>query len=237
MSTPGIPGASPVRSVFYGFGAWVGSLNSATTCQWWPDDPNEAAISWDRKKLIEVDLDRTPSAFRSRQILVEDIQVDDKASDGGLTRLGPTWPTGSTINGIWLESMFYDRLPDEARPPRIPRGLDCNDYELTSVEYWSGPLATRRFYGFFAEINTATRGTMALCEIYPAGHSRGGRPEGAWWLDLAQVAHPIEKGFTEIGVDPQDLKRGALFLDSLTVKGLKLSAPKLPPFQGSNLYP
>src|SRR4051812_28405019 len=109
MSTAGIPGA-PVRSVFYGFGGWVGTITGATACQWWPDDPNEATIQWDRAKLIEVDLDRNPAAFRTGRIGVEDIQVDDKASDGGLTRLGPTWPTGSMINSVWLESRFYDKL-------------------------------------------------------------------------------------------------------------------------------
>jgi len=105
------------------------------------------------------------------------------------------------------------------------------------VLYWSGPFAGRRFFGFHAEITAPPRGTMALCTLYPAGRSKLGKAEGTWWLDLAQVAHPVEQDFTEIGIDPHLPKKGALYIDSNTASNLRIAAPKLPPMQGSSTYP
>ncbi|MGN6109906.1 MAG: hypothetical protein ACTHU0_32665 [Kofleriaceae bacterium] len=159
--------------------------------------------------------------------------MDDRAGDGGNTRIGPTWPTGSTINTVYLEATFWEKLPPTSRPSRTPKGGDCHDYELTTVLYWSGPLAPRRFWGFYAEI-TAVKGTMALVTIWPAGRSqvKGQTPEGSYWIDL-DLAHPIEPGFTEIGVGPNDPKRGALFLDTGTVGNLHLTMGKHPWWLGS----
>jgi hypothetical protein len=228
---------APQRSIFYGFGAWVGSQRGATTCRWWPDDPNEPSINWDRNKLIYVDLSRGPSAVQSNRIRRDEIEVDDHGVTGGLTRIGPTWPTGSMINSIWLESRFWDQLPQHNKPSRVPRGFDGHDYELTSVLYWSGNVPGRRYYGFHAEITAPVRGTMALCTVYQAGQSRQRRAEGTWWLDLAQVAHPIAAGFTGIGIGPNEPKQGALFLDAITVTNLRLAQPKIPPFLGHHLFP
>ncbi|MBA3397956.1 MAG: hypothetical protein H0T89_35355 [Deltaproteobacteria bacterium] len=229
------------RSIFYGFGAWIGQLHGPTRCSWWPNDPNDPSINWDPQKLISSDLDANPHAIRTRGLARAQLEVDDKPGHGGLTRLGPTFPLGSLINSIWLEQSKYDVLPPVRKPPRVPPNMQCRDYELCTVLYWddqASPLANRRFWGLHAEI-VSEQGANALVSIWPPGRSQvpGQLPLGAWWLDLSVVAHPIEAGLTQIGVGPA-AKQGALFLDGATYTTMSGgSGPKLPASSGGDLIP
>ena len=231
MTTTALP--TPTRSVFYGFGAWVGRLDARTTCSWWADDPNN--LNFDSKQLITVDLARNPAAFIRGTIPVEDIQVDDAPCDGGLTKLGPTWPTGSTINGLWLESTFYGNLVDKPSFPQ--RFMSCYDYELTTVVYWAmaSKGIAQRFWGYHAQIS-AEQGTLALCTIWAPGTAMTQRPAGSWWIDLATQADSIQNGFTVIGAGAAP-KQGSLFVDAVTARGLGLAGPKLPAWLGGQSIP
>lgn len=225
------------RSVFYGFGAWVGQTTGLTTCKWWPSDPNTTNPPFNQATLISNDLAANPTAHLGGLPLAS-VHVDNPPPTGGLTKLGPTFPTGSMINGCWLESGFYDALAAGVKPPRVPHGMACRDYELATVLYWSGPLANRRFWGFYVEINSE-QGQSALVSIWPAGKSlvAGQLPATSVWLTLSTCSHPIETGFTQVGVGLQNPKQGALFLDAPTVLALGLGGPKLPPSTGNELYP
>lgn len=231
MSTAASP--TPTRSVFYGFGAWVGRLDARTACAFWADEPNN--LGFDPRQLIAVDLEKNPAAYLRGAIPMTDIQVDDAPGDGGLTKLGPTWPTGSTINGLWLEATFYNNLPN--KPPFPQRFMSCYDYELTTVVYWAAASKgiARRFWGCHAEI-TAEQGSLALCTIWAPGTAQTQRPVGSWWLDLATQADPIGNGFTVIGVGAAP-KQGALFIDAAAARGLQVPGPKLPPYLGGQTIP
>ena len=223
----------PTRSIFYGFGAWVGRLDSRTACAFWADDPNN--LGFDHGQLIEVDLARNPAAYLAGSISADQIEVDDAPSDGGLTKLGPTWPTGSTINSIWLESKFYDHLPHK---PAFPQPfMSCQDYELTTIIEWSpdGKSIARRFWGVHVEIS-AEQGGLALCTCWTPGTSQRQKPAGSWWIDLTTQADPIASGLTAVGTGSAP-KRGALFLDANVFRGLALAGPKVPPGQGGQLVP
>lgn len=228
--------ADVTRSIFYGSGAWVGVQTGLTTCSFWPNDPTDPSVGWQQSLLIPIDLSKNPQAVRDKSIAIGDILCDDKPANGGLTKIGPLWPIGSTINGVWIEKAYWDSLGTK-QPARVPKYMDCRDYELTTVLYWDGALAGRRFWGFHAEI-TAESGTTATVSIYPAGKSTATnvQPAGSWPLDLAMVAHPIEPGFTQVGVGANP-KSGALFLDAPTVSALALSGPKIPRSLGAVLYP
>jgi hypothetical protein len=224
---------APARSVFYGFGAWVGRLDTRTACAWWADDPNR--LGFDPGQLIEIDLAKNPAAYLNGSITLEEIQVDDAPGDGGLTKLGPTWPEGSAINSVWLEARFYQRLPSQPELPQ--RFMSCHDYELTSVIYWAEASRgiQRRCWGVYAEIS-AEQGSLALCTIWAPGTSLTQQPAGSWWIDLAAQADPIANGLTVIGTGAAP-KRGALFLDAGASYGLALAGPKLPPYSGGQLLP
>ncbi len=226
------------RTITYGFGAWVGTQTGLTTCGWWPQDPNTLNPPFDNSKLISNDLSKNLQAVRNGTITAAQIQVDDAPANGGETKVGPTFPTGSLINGCWLEKARYDALAAGIKPPRVPADMHCREYELTTVWYWSGAMANRRFWGFYAEI-TAEQGTSALCSIWPAGKSleAGQAPSGSWWLNLPVVGHPIEAGFTQIGTGLGKPKQGALFIDAPTRLSLGLSGPKIPKALGSNIIP
>jgi hypothetical protein len=228
------------RSIFYGFSSYIGSQTGTTSCTWWPGDP--ASFGWDTSKEIANDLAKNPTACRAGHITAAQIQVDDFSGGappnaGGENKIGPTFPGGATIGGCWLESNYYAGLAAAIKPVRVPKGMPCFDYELTSVLYWNGPMVNRRFYGFYAHIQSES-GPSALLSVWAAGTSQavGMNPQGTWWLNLATVAHPIEAGFTAIGVGTYP-KTGAIFLDGPTCISLSLFNPKLPPAQGSSYLP
>ena len=223
------------RTVFYGFGAYVGTITGQTTCSFWPDDPQ--SLGWAAKAQIPVDLSKNPTAVRQNQISVADIQVDDHRLDGGLTGIGPRWPGGQPIGACWLSETYWSSL-GASKPSRQPPSApdDAHDYELTSILYWDGDLAGRRFFGFHAKI-LSTQGPLARVQIWHGGTARGPGhpPAGVWWLDLAQVAHPIDPIATQI--EPGKVTEGALFLDAPTGRQLQLMGPKRPPAAGSELLP
>lgn len=226
------------RTITYGFGAWVGQQTGLTTCGWWAQDPNTLNPPFDASKLISSDLSKNLQAVRNGQITAAQIQVDDPPTYGGETKIGPTFPNGSLINGCWLEKGDYDALPAAKKPPRVPADMHCRDYELTTVWYWSGAMANRRFWGFYAEI-TQEQGQSALVSIWPAGKSLepGQQPAGSWWCNLSTQAHPIEAGFTQIGVGLANPKQGALFIDAPTRQAFGISGPKIPKYLGANVLP
>ncbi|HWU85647.1 MAG TPA: hypothetical protein VN253_00120 [Kofleriaceae bacterium] len=211
----------------------MGRLDARTACSWWADDPNN--LGFDQDRLITVDLAKNPAAYLAGSISIADLQVDDAPCDGGLTKLGPTWPTGSTINGLWLESTFYDNLKN--RPEFPQRFMSCYPYELTTAIYWAPASKgiTQRFWGYHAEISSE-RGTLALCTIWTPGTAMTQKPAGSWWLDLATQADSIQNGLTTVGVGAVP-KQGALFLDAVAARGLGLAGPKLPPWAGGQSIP
>jgi hypothetical protein len=228
----------PARTITYGFGSWVGQQTGLTTCGWWAQDPNTLNPPFDANKLISSDLSKNLQAVRNGQISIAQIQVDDAPVNGGETKIGPTFPNGSLINGCWLEKGDYDALPSSKKPPRVPADMQCRDYELTTVWYWSGALANRRFWGFYAEIVQEQAG-LANVSVWPAGKSLepGQGPAGSWWLNLTTVAHPLEAGFTTIWTGLGNPKQGALFLDAPTRLNLGLAGPKLPRGAGHSVVP
>src|SRR5262245_4399852 len=126
------------RSVFYCFGAYVGQYTGSTSCRWWPVDPS--TIGYDTTKLVSSNLAHNPQAFRAGAITsIANIEVDDPPAQGGSTKIGPTFPAGSMINGVWVESVHYDRLDPTCKPPRLQPTDHCRAYELTTVLYWDGP--------------------------------------------------------------------------------------------------
>jgi hypothetical protein len=222
------------RTVFYGFGATVGAITGPTSVGWWHDDP--VTLNWAHGTLIPIDLGKNPQAHRSGKIKVHEIEADDYHgyTFGGLSRLGPMWPGGVMSGILWVESNYWARLgPKGIQPPRLLPHMQCHDYEMCTVLYWEGPLAHRRFQGLHAEIHSV-QGTNALTTIWQAGTSKipGHNPLGTYWLDLAQVAHPIEHGFTTIGVGPNEPKSGALFLDLAQRRIIPFSCPKVPKWLG-----
>lgn len=226
----------PTRSVFYGFGAWVSQQLGPTRCTWWAQDPATLNPPFDPTKTVDTDLAKNPNAAKTAGLPIDQIVVDDAPPHGGLTKIGPTFPAGSMLNSVWMEQTKYDALKG-FKPPRVPADIEAREYELKTVWYWSGALANRRFWGFHAQI-TSENGQNALVSIWPAGRSleRGIQPAGTWWLNLSQVAHPIEAGFTAIGVGLNP-KLGALFLDAPTAQNLSLGGPKLPKSSGREALP
>jgi hypothetical protein len=224
------------RSVFFGFGAFVGSMSGPTTCAWWPDDP--ARLAWDPAKLIPVDLGKNPEAVRQGLIKVADIQCDDFTTDGGLTKIGPRWPLGTTTGACWLEEAYWKALAPAIQPARIPNGVQCRPYELCSVLYWDGPLAGRRFIGFYGEIKS-TSAANAMVELWnPATSLVPGQPShGTFWLNLSTQAMAIEPGFTEIGTASAAPQKGAVFVEATVANAIRPMGPKWPIWLGEDLLP
>lgn len=222
------------RTVFYGFGAFIGSIRGATRCEWWAEDPT--SLQWATAALITTDLGKNVSAARAGTIPIADIEVDDHRIDGGLTTAGPLFPAGATIGAIWLSEGYWQSLGG-VKPQRLAGTLanDYHDYELTSVQCWDGELDDRRFYGFHAHIKATAPPNLTLVEIWNPGTAKTSpKPAGEWWLDLDKAAHPIAPGLTAIAAG--GAQTGALFLDEATTKSLALLRPKLPVWLGEDSF-
>ena len=217
------------KIVFYGFGAYIGAIRGTTQCDWWADDP--ASLNWSPNLLVPTNLAKNPAAARAGTIRVADIECDDHRIDGGLTTIGPRFPQGKMVGALWLAETYWNSLPNK---PARPTSTDGHDYEHTSILYLDGPMAGRRFYGLHAKV-VGTQGPLSRVLVWHGGRSKIDQPIGPFWLDLAQVAHPVEPGATQVGVSgPQE---GALFLDDATARQLTIMAPKIPKSEGFDLFP
>jgi len=223
------------RTVFFGFGAFVGAIRGTTQIEWWADDP--ALSGFAATALIPVDLARNPSAARAGTIAVGAIEVDDHRVDGGLTTVGPRFPLGATVGALWLARDYYVSLGGR-QPPRHPAAAagDAYDHELTAVQCW-GELGDRRFLGFHAKI-VSTNGALALVETWHGGTGKPGRPPaGRRGPDPPAVARPFhaaDPAATQIAIGGP--AEGALFLDAQTTGQIQLLGPKRPPGAGDELH-
>ena len=220
------------RSIFYGVGAFVGSITGPTTCAFWPDDPNK--LKWDPTLLVKVDLAKNPEAVRQGTIAPGAVEVDDFAgyNTGGLTRIGPIFPGGATMGTCYLEDSKCAALG--AHDPRsTPRA-----YEWVTVVYHDGPMAGRRFHGFHGNVVNAN-GNLGLVSLFPRGMSAtaGAAPFGTFWLDFPAFVHPVEPGLT--GITPVKGQQGAIFIDAKAGGGGPsiFDGPKTPRYAGGALEP
>ena len=219
------------RSVFYGASAFVGSITGPTTCSFWPDDP--ATAGWTSTQFA-VDLSKNPEAVRRGTMSATSVEVDDYAgyNTGGLTTIGPMFAGGATVGLCYVEQSRCAGL-GKYDPSKAQAGSG-QPYEWCTVVYYddtgtSTALAGRRFHGFYAEIHK-TWGNIAQVSVWARGTSGSGKgPMGTWAIDLANDAHPIETGFTQIGVAAGVPKAGALFLEWRASGGvIPMGSPKNP---------
>jgi len=214
------------RSVFYGFGAFVGSITGPTTCGWWADNP--ALLNWDPAQQILVDLGKSPEAARRGLIGWNDIQADDYAgyAYGGQTQIGPMWPGGRMTGACYLSATYWNSLTN--KPPRVPAGFQGYDYEVTTVLYSQGESGDRRFIGVHAEVRS-TQGSRALLALWTPGTSRipGQLPFGTFWIDLATA---VDAPSTQISATQQT---GAAFIDAHVLAATGMRGPKIPYYLGS----
>jgi hypothetical protein len=209
-----------MRCVFVGTGGFLGRIDGETRCAFWAEEPVDHGF--DPRRLITVDLARTPSAAAAREISWDAVQVDDcftgpNGNVGGTT-LGPRWPELRLEGAVYLERGFLDTLPAALRPTCPPVGMTGHVCEFMTTVYWPHLPDLRsgtRYAGHYAEV-LEERGTLARVAVYPPGSSA--RPNArpmTMWIDLASAEH-CDAGpdsLTEIGIGDAP-KRGALFLIS-----------------------
>jgi hypothetical protein len=200
------------KVTFYGLPAWVGAIHGSTVCDWWERDP--AQINWNRALLHTIDLARSTAAAIAGQITIAQIEVDDHTSTGGRTTIGPLWPGGNSIGGVWVSDSYLTR-----------NGLTAPGDELRVVQYFGGEQGNRRFHGFQARV-LKTQGGLSLVELWnPGTTAAAAAAAGTWWLDLGADADPNTPA-------PSANQTGPLYLDTKASSQLMMFEPKLPPFRG-----
>jgi len=229
------------KSVFYLSAAWVGRIDGETRCSFWPTNPLEN--HFDPALLVPVDLSKTPSVALKGQISWDQVQVDDFADHhgGGLTLIGPLFPDGRMVGGVYLERKYWSRLRKEIRPAFPPPGFEMPEkYQYMAVVYQDGSRAGRRYMGLHAKIireegSTAVITILNECDPEFAETSS---PTSGLELkcDLSSLdcdAHVDAGGMTEIATGKGKRKEGALFLDAKYAKRIGLPVPvKCPPSKG-----
>jgi len=209
-----------MRCVFVGTGGFLGRIDSETRCAFWADEPIDHGF--DPRRLITVDLARTPSAAMAGEIKWEEVEVEDcfTVPGGNVcgTTLGPRWPELRVAGAVYLERKFLDNLPETLRPACPPKGMTGRVCEFTTTVYWPAledSRAGKRYSGHYAEI-LEERESLARIAVYAPGTSaRPNATRRTMWIDLASSEHcdAGSDSLTEIGVGDAP-KRGALFLIS-----------------------
>jgi hypothetical protein len=220
------------QHIFHAFSAFVGQLTGRTTCLFWPGDPSEKQIDWDLDKAFAVDLSKTPSAARAKKIKWEDVEVDDHSINGGLTTIGPLFPGGTLIGGVWLHDQYMKKigLATSSKPQH------AHDHELRCVVYnGDKKFGDRRFQGFHARVvgAPAKAGSQQVrrLQVWDAGHAKAKGEAAMWWVDMEDASDTNE---STVGSKSAPLE-GSLYLD-VAKKGALLAGggngPKIPPAQG-----
>lgn len=219
-------GDASTKHIFHAFNGYVAQVTGRTSCLFWTDDPNDRAINWDISLAYPVDLAMSVSAARAGRIPWEDVQVDDHSMNGGLTSIGPLFPGGSVIGGVWLHAYYMAKigLTTASKPQH------AFDYELRSVLYAGDKVyGDRRFHGFHAEIEgqpaLAASAQVTRLKVWNAGTGMDGGPAMAWWFDLNDVSDTSESTVGARGA-------GSLYIDAdkrlLAFSGGGGGGPKLP---------
>jgi hypothetical protein len=196
------------KVTFYGLPAWVGAIHGPTVCEWWASDP--APLKWDRSLLRQIDLAKTPSAALAGQLPVSEVEVDDHATKGGRTTVGPRWPGGTMIGAVWVSESYL-----------AANRLTAPGHELQLVQYFDGEQQNRRFYGFQANV-LQTQNHLSLVQLWHPGTGAGtAPPAGTWWLDLNASADPNAP-------PPGGGQPAPLYLDSKAASQLVTTDPKIP---------
>jgi hypothetical protein len=205
------------KVTFYGLPAWVGAIHGPTVCEWWNHDPGQ--LQWDRSLLHRVDLARTSSAVLAGQLPVAQVEVDDHATRGGRTTIGPLWPGGTMIGALWVSESYL-----------AANQLTAPSHEFQLIQYFEGEQQNRRFYGFQASV-LQTQNHLSLVQLWHPGTGAGtAPPAGTWWLDLGADADPSTP-------PPGTGQPAPLYLDASAASRLVTFGPKLPPYNGEFGFP
>lgn len=220
------------RWIFVGTGAHVGRVDSEYSCGFWADNPLDPTVRFDPGLLVPVDLRRSPSYVAAPG----DVVVDDFVTDGGLTGVGPGFPTGGFLGAIWLEEGYWAKLPPAIKPRIPPSGSSAYDYEYKTVLYWpssADPRAGRRYVGTYAKIVGAAKGTDTYeVDVWSPGTSATGKPAARLIVDLSSIDYCDPEamgGLTTLGAKTP---AGALYLERSVATRQKLLEPKLPWWKG-----
>ena len=106
-----------MRSVFVGTGGFLGRIDGETRCAFWADEPTDHGF--DPRRLITVDLDRTPSDAAAGEFAWSEVEVDD-CFTGRRARLQPGVRAGSGrgvcagLGGAWPSSTVIRVRPDRS---------------------------------------------------------------------------------------------------------------------------
>src|SRR3569623_1809358 len=212
------------RSVFYGVGAFIGSITGPTNVAFWPDDP--AKLKWAQDRRVQVDLANNPEAVRQGKLAQADVDDYFGYGTGGLTRVGPMFPRGSVLGPLYLEA---PRCGDcgAQDPTKDPR-----KYEWATGGYYDGPMAGRRFHGFHGSV-VNVNGGMALISLWARGTSAvAAGPMGTYWLDIANHLHPDDKSLPAVALAKSS--QGGVFIDSKAGGGgeTTIDSPNNPKWTG-----
>jgi hypothetical protein len=203
------------KVTFHGLPAWVGAIHGPTVCEWWDHDPGQR--QWDHSQLHRVDLAKTPSAALAGQIPVSQVEVDDHATKGGRTTIGPLFPGGTMIGALWVSESYL-----------AANQLTAPGHEFQLIQYFDGEQQNRRFYGFQGSV-LQTQAHLSLVQLWHPGTGTGAGtapPAGTWWLDLGAHADPSTPA-------PGAGQPAPIYLDSRAASQLVTTDPKLPPYVGT----
>jgi len=210
------------KLAFFGISAYVGRIDSANRCGFWPDDPH--AFNFDPGCLVAIDLSLTPSNAMEGKINWDQVIVEDH----GVTTIGPNWPRPDVkpslyVGAVYLEQQFLDSLRKMHKLPVPPQHSDAEPYEYQTVFHFDGDRKGMRYRGFHVELMHVT-GSKAKVKVFAPGTERERPPHGPYDIDLgSEDIDPVD-GMAGSGGNMS----GPLYVSTAWMKNKPLDGPKLP---------
>src|SRR5690349_13848586 len=153
-----------IRDLYIGTGAYLGRVDSATKCAFWPTDPLGLPAQFDPAELAAVDLGMTAEAAAAGTIGWDKVETES-----GKMTFGPTWPPGKNVGRVYVREDHALKIPNP------PVGSSGESYEFMLVIYRTNtgdPRAGLRYQGVKVEIIGPGLGGATDLWLYGPGQSK-----------------------------------------------------------------
>lgn len=233
----------PKKINFFACEAFLYKVIGEFECQVWVLDPSVSNPKYDEKRVLKIDLASTPAQMEN----LDDVEIDDFITEGGLTRLGPRYPGAARSEeahaseaSIWLtEKKFREAkaLLGQSQSHTTPQvgTLEYQWQTILSIDDPDTMDGIRRYAGYRAK-------RVAM--------DAQGRRAFKVWNALADPASETQAQDVILDIADTELcdtdssakfeqngEEGALFLEWQYANSRNLLSPKLPVGYGMGAFP
>jgi hypothetical protein len=230
---------------FFACEAFLYRVTGEFECEVWVKEPSALKVPYgqSKKEVLEINLKKTPIEVAN----LDDVEIDDFITEGGLTRLGPRYPGAARSEeahaseaSIWLsEAKFKDAkerlLSSQSHSTPQAGTLDYQWQTILSIDDPSTMNGIRRYAGYRARrVAMDVQGRRALKVWNALANPTSESQAQDVILDITDKELCDKDSSAKFD---QDGDEGALFLEWQYANSRNLLSPKLPIGYGMGSFP